>query len=558
MNDLWGRRLSAAVLGMLAIGLPLAWAPSASAATYHAYVCKVPFGPSTGMPASTDFVTFTQNITSGGGATNSCPSGGLMSAALDGAAHAVGQGAALIYNVPGGLSIAGFRAWRHERVGPIGNGAAPFTKISYSGAAAAEVSNCQANVGCTERGVTAPPFDPQNELAVPNLTGITEIRFDAFCGGAGGPCPATGGTQSAVIDVFAADILLDDPTAPAVGTLGGSLVAGTPVSGSQSVSFRATDGGSGVHRGSLVVDGTVAVDTVLESNNGACANLAVAPDGRPSFISSQPCPAAVSGALTLNTDVLAPGSHDLALRVTDAAGNQATAGTVKITTTGPRPAAARPTGTNGSGASRLAALTARFTGRNPKTRRLGFGASPAIRGRLVDENGKPIAGAIIDVLARERRTGARSAPIATPATAADGTFRLKLPSGPSRTITVRYTAFSEDAKPADSVTLRALVAARVSASVSPHSPRAGQPVRIRGRLRHLPRKDVLVAIQARQGGVWRNADIVETRTDGRFSWPYRFKPGQAGRTFSFRVRVKSPNYPFEPGTSGTLRVRVRR
>jgi hypothetical protein len=229
---------------------------------------------------------------------------------------------------------------------------------------------------------------------------------------------------------------------------------------------------------------------------------------------------------------------------------------VKITTTGPT--TARPAGANGIGASRLAALTARFTGKSPRTRRLGFTGSPTIRGRLVDEHGKPITGAIVDVLARQRRTGARSALIATPATAADGTFGLKLPAGPSRTISVRYTAFGDDPKPADSVTLRALVAARVSASIAPRSPRAGKRVRIRGRLRYLPRRGVIVSIQARQGGVWRTVDTVETRSDGRYSWPYRFQRGQAGRRFFFRARVKSPNYPFEPGASATLAVRVRR
>ena len=546
-------RMTLAAAAALALG-----ASRASATTYHAYVCKVPFGPGTGMPASTQAVEFTQNITAGGGATNSCASGGAMSAALDDVTHTVGEGAALVYDVPAGLSVAGFRAWRHERVGPIGSGTAPFTKISYAGASAAEVSSCQQNVGCSERGVSAPPFAPQNEIAVAGLSGVTSIRFDAFCGGTpGGTCPPGGGTQSAVIDVFAADILLDDPSVPVVSALGGALVSGTPVTGSQSVSFRATDGGSGVHRGALVVDGTAVGETVLESNNGACANLGVSPDGRPSFIASQPCPLAVNGALTLNTDVLAPGSHDLAIRVTDAAGNQATSGTVKVTTTGPRPAPAGPDGRNGIGASRLAALTARFTGANPTTRRLTFAGSPTIRGRLVDENGKPIAGAGIDVLARQRRTGARSARIATPATGADGTFTLRLPAGPSRTITVRYTAFSADTKPADSVTLRALVAARLSASISPRAPRAGARVRISGRLRYLRRRAVIVSIQARQGGVWRTVDTVETRSDGRYSWPYRFQPGQAGRTFSFRARVKSPNYPFEPGTSATIRVRVR-
>lgn len=538
---------------LVSIAVTGALVADASAATYHAYVCKVPFGPGAGTPSSTQGVTFTQNI-AGAAATDSCAGGGAMAAGVDGSAHIVGDGASLIFDVPSGLSIAGFKAWRHERVGAGGAGTAPFTKISYSGATAAEVSVCQQNVGCPERGVTGSPFDAQNEVGAAGLSGVTQIRFDAFCGGAaGGTCPATGGTQSAVIDVFAADILLDDANAPVVTGAGGPLVSGNALTGAQSVSFRATDGGSGVHRGVLVVDGTVVVDTVLDSAGSACADLGVSADGRPSYVASQPCLSVVNGALTLNTDVLAAGTHDLTVRVVDAAGNVTTPVTTKITTTGPR-----PQGANGAGASRLAGLTARFATGSPKTRRIGFATRPKITGRLVDENGKPITGAAIDVLARERRTGALSAPIATPTTGADGSFGVELPSGPSRTITVRYTAFTGDPKPAGSVALRALVAARISASISSRTPRAGRRVRISGRLRYLPRKNVVVSIQARQGGVWRNVDTVETRSDGRFSWPYRFGRGQAGRTFFFRARVKSPNYPFEPGTSATIRVRVRR
>jgi 5-hydroxyisourate hydrolase-like protein (transthyretin family) len=83
-------------------------------------------------------------------------------------------------------------------------------------------------------------------------------------------------------------------------------------------------------------------------------------------------------------------------------------------------------------------------------------------------------------------------------------------------------------------------------------------VRLSGRLSSLPRRGVVVSVQARQAGVWRTVDTVETRSDGRCSWPYRFQRGQGGRTFAFRARVKSPNHPFAPGKSRTIAVRVRR
>jgi hypothetical protein len=543
------RALGVALLAALAL---LAGAGQARAATYHAYLCRVPFGPSAGAPAATDGVVFTHN-TSGGSATDSCPTGGTMTAALDGGAHAFADGASLIYTTPGGMTIAAFSAWRHERAGPVAVPATPFTNVKYTGAASAEGAPCQQNGGCVERGVSSPPFAADNQVAASGLSDVTELRFDAFCGGSGGTCPATGTPTSTSIDVFAVDALLNDPAAPSVTGAGGPLLAGGTLTGVQSASFTAADAGGGVHKGSIAVDGTIVSDAVLDAAGGACADLGVAPDGRPSFSGTQPCPSAVNGALALDTDLLPAGAHDVVVRVGDAAGNQTVVGSAHITTTGPRPA-----GANGSGASRFAKLTARFTSGRTATRRMGYGTRPTISGRLLDEHGAAITGAAIDVLVRPRSTGARSTQIATLTTGADGRFRVRLPRGPSRTITVAYKAFGADPKPSAHVRLRALVRARVSASAGPRAPRAGQPVRLSGRLRLLPRRGVLILIQARQGRTWRTVDTVETRSGGRFSWPYRFTSRQAGRTFLFRARVKSANYPFEPGNSAAIAVRVRR
>ena len=106
--------------------------------------------------------------------------------------------------------------------------------------------------------------------------------------------------------------------------------------------------------------------------------------------------------------------------------------------------------------------------------------------------------------------------------------------------------------------LSAVVRASLTASVSPRSPRARRPLRLSGRLRYLPRKGVIVLIQARDRRRWRTVDTVETRQDGRFSWPYRFSARSGGLTFAFRARVKSPIYPFAAGNSRTVLVRVRR
>jgi hypothetical protein len=257
--------------------------------------------------------------------------------------------------------------------------------------------------------------------------------------------------------------------------------------------------------------------------------------------------------LQVDTTKAPDGNHELLVTVRDAANNAVTRslGTVTVAN-GPGPAVP-----NGSGASRLVKLTAAFTTTKKRSRELSYTGRPTVKGTLVNESGQPIIGATVAILARLRQSGAQPVQIATVTTGADGAFATKLAGGPSRTLTFAYTAFSGDAKPAATSTLRTVVRAVVSARISPRSVRAGRRLRLSGRLSLLPRRGVQVTIQARDGRRWRTVDSVRTTRTGSFSWPYRFKPSAAGHTFAFRARVTSPIYPFAAGNSKTLLVRVR-
>ena len=448
------RAKHAAMIGALLVVAALAGAAQASAATYHAFLCRVPYGPNAGKPAPTDGTTYSSN-SAGTVAKQTCATGGSMSATVIGTVTTtVGNGASVQFTVPAGLAMPGFRLWRHERATAQASGGTPFTKAEYGSS------------------------------------------------------------------------LLEPDCNP----------------------------GSGVHEGTLLVDGAIAVQAVLDPNGGSCANLGVAPDARPSFVNVRPCPAAVDGVLTVDTDALAPGPHTFTTIVGDAAGNQTVAGTTTTTVVG----TLAPGTPNGVGASRDAKLSARFGTRGRRARTLGYRARPTISGRLVTAAGGPIAAATVDILVRDSRTGARTARIASARTDASGRFGLQLPSGPSRTISVRYTAFSGDPRSAASARLRALVRAQLTAAASPRSVRVGAPLRISGRLRHLRRASVLVTIQVRESTGWRTFDTVKTRKNGRYRWTHRFRSrALAGRRVAFRARVDSPIYPFEPGTSRVVRVRFR-
>jgi hypothetical protein len=543
------RGAMAAALAGLAL---LAGAAGAQAATYHAFLCRVPYGPSAGAIAPTVGVT--------GGRegppaefTTDCTGGASMTTFTN-APIQTGIGSSDNY-VPGaGVTIVGFRLWRQMQA--IGNTPAgtDFVANVYTDGGATVDGLCLGSSLCM-RGTPDVPLAAGNVLdSPPGYAGGTIVGWQAYCGGPAATCTSGG----SITRVFAADMRLDDPTAPTVGALSGPLVSGNPVSGTQTVSFPASDGaGSGIFRGRLLVDDKVLVDQVLDANGGNCANLGVAPDALPSFILTRPCPATLTGTLALDTTAVAVGAHTLQVVVTDAAGNATGSATRAVAITREVLAPIPDSGPNGSGASRNAKLTAHLAGSHKGVRSLGFTAAPVLSGRLVDEHGAAISGAVVDVGARERRAGAHTATIARPTTGGDGRFRATLASGPSRTITVSYTAFGGDPTPAASVRMRTRVRASVTASVSPHAPRARQRVRVSGRLRYLPRAGVLVTIQARQGRTWRNIDSVETRAKGRYSWPYRFSTANAGHRFALRARVKSLNYPFDPGVSKAVAVRVR-
>jgi hypothetical protein len=350
------------LLYVAALGLTAA---HADAATYHTYLCRIPYGPNAGKPAPTDNTVYTP-YGANTVALQNCAAGGAMTAALTKEAQPQGAKAIVTFTAPGGLTVAGFRVWRHIGIHPSAVGAGePISNLAYTGQQSAEPP-CQASAGCTQRGDLATPLSPANEVALPNLSGVTEVAWGVGCRGAGGTCPAAGGTYSAVYNVLALDVLLNDATPPAVSGVGGPLLSGGTLTGAQSVSFNAADGGSGVSTGTITVDGAVAVERGLDASGGGCTNLGVSADGRPSYLNTQPCAPSVSGLLTLDTSTLSPGAHAIVVSVTDAAGNATVVTTSTIDVAG-SVAAGTP---NGAGASRAAKLTARWTSTRRPSRRL--------------------------------------------------------------------------------------------------------------------------------------------------------------------------------------------
>lgn len=361
--------------------------------------------------------------------------------------------------------------------------------------------------------------------------------------GAPAPCQLS---RSVVLLIKGVTVDLAESAAPSGVVAGGSLLAGGPRSGAATLSYTAADGESGIERVEAVLgDTVVGVDDlsrnlslpVSEQGSGPCTYTGIAA-----------CPPAVNRDIMVDTAKVPNGVHTLTLRVLDAAKNRTVVAGPQVTVA--NAAVATP---NGQPASRQAKLSLSFTTTSKRGRRLRLRSRPTVKGRLVDEARRPIAGAAVVLSARRREANAPYVPVATVRTAPDGSFRHRMPSGPARTLRAAYTAFSTDAQPAAIRSLRV----HVRATLSIRARRNGRRLTITGRLRQLPRSRVEIKVQARDGRRWRTIGETKTRGRGRFSFRYRFKRSSVGRTFAFRVRVDSPIYPFTPGRSRTIRVRAR-
>ena len=602
----------APLLALLLLGVCLA-PSSAAAKSYHDFLCRIPYGPEAGRPAAAEDVSYeinNNNLYVG----DSCPEGGELYAVMDGGiTHPYTARAMNTFEAPAGLSIARFTVWRYEAAGPSQNNGTAESKLEYIPGPPSVEALC--DFQCA-RGVQAEPLDPENEVSVPGpLSGVTEIRWNAACGGGpGGTCPESGsGTDSAVFDLYAADLDLVDDTPPTVSGVGGPLVAGGTLSGNQRVSFDAADGQSGVYGGSLVVDGKTLVSGILNTNEGHCQSLGVTNDGQRSFEYPQPCLPSLSAGLTLDTSTLTAGAHSLELIVEDAAGNQTIAynGTIdvggpsSIGSTGPSigpstgsngstgsTGSTDPTGSTGStgsspdsvfdsalaqigpgsplaergpanglNASDQAKLTARWSRTSRASLTSRYGVRQRLVGRLQTSTGQPISGALLDLFATPAYEGAQARLSGTGVrTGPTGAWTLTLPADVSSTaLRFVYRSHQNDTVAAATATLSLGVHAGIALKIAPRTVSVGRKIFFNGVLHGvpIPPGGKQLVLEASSGGGWVQFDTIRTDAGGRYHASYRFKfPGP----ISYRFRVLSryeADFPFLDGTSDVAGVYER-
>lgn len=345
--------------------------------------------------------------------------------------------------------------------------------------------------------------------------------------------------RKALIAVRHLVLRLRDSKAPDV-ELGGALTSGQTLRGAEALAVDGSDGGSGVRRAYLEVNGAPAGTHELGCELARRISLRM-----------RPCPREATSTFAANTaarpfrqglDSIRACMVDYAQRT--GANSRCATRTVRVDNDCPV-----------DGDAREGRIQARLHGTR-RHRRLARGRHPSLAGRLTGDGGEPLPGAKVCVASTPRVDGASERVLATPTTDARGRFDARLPARPSREIRVAYWPDSEHVTERY---LRMRVPAsprlRVRPSRTLHN---GERVRFRISLPGPAAQHREVSLRARAGGRWLRIRSGHTNDRGRWLGHYRFHSTTGERTYRFRAFVpRQPGYPYEGGRSAVRRVRVR-
>jgi hypothetical protein len=544
----------------------LAAAPAARAGRYHVYGCRTPSGsqaPVDGWTSSSSgaFVY----------ASNDCQSGGALNGALDGSVSQPTTAVATwTYTAPPHATIAAATVFRYGTASSsTGNATTLVTLASpHNTYDSADVFDQCVATSCNSEGVASPPLSPSNQLNAPSsyVQGATQLFANAACGGVNGyTCPPTsGGSYSALIRVYAADLTLDTQVAPTVANAVGSLTTASPLTGPQDISFDASDAGPGLYEVRFKVDGQVVSHAAVDANGGRCQDAGGTTDGTRAFLYGQPCASSAHIQQTFDSHQVADGVHHLVVVVDNAAGNATTVLDRQVTFSngvGVANASVPRGAVNGVNASDQASLQARWVSTKRPRLESRFGRQRHVAGRLTTMGGQPITGAAIDVLATPTYSGAAPVIEGSTRTNPDGTWSFTVPGGDSsRVLEFRYRSHVGDTQAAAAAKLELAVHAAITLRIAPRSVSVGHTITFRGHVagKPIPRGGKQLVLEARQPGAgWIEFNVIRTDGQGRYRARYKFRfPGPV--TYQFRVLSKyEAAFPFIAGTSPVVRVHER-
>jgi hypothetical protein len=611
----------AAVFFLSSVILGAALGTQAWAGQYHVYSCQTPDGAVAPVDGWSESVSQANDHTA-----NTCASeGGLVAALNAGHSHAADTDLATwAFNAPAGETLGAATIWRAGDTAGGTNMAAEasymfwFAGIANRGNTAHPFDICEALNGCASRGNLKSPLAANNRMEVPSgALHSPYLSLNASCGSliASSVCPNGGGDENgnaAVVELFAADLVLNDENAPAIEAVAGPLAEASTVSGTTDVSLAAGDSASGVYEAIFQVDGETVQKTVLDTNGGKCHDVGETTDGLSAFLYTRPCPPSASVDVPFDTKLLQDGPHHMVVSVTDAAGNSTPAVDRQVTVanhptspgggqqggggegagggggsganqpgsgnggqpgTSHTPAGSQPGAStagagaaqdrgaaNGKGASDGASLTAHWKGAGASLRS-AYGKTHTLEGRLSVPGGAPIASASIDVSDLPAAAGAHAAGLPAARTDAAGRFTMRLPRTlTSGTLRLGYRSHVADTTPVATRTLTLAVLPTLQLHVTPAISAIGHTIHFNGRVLGgaIPHGGKQIILEGRTPETrWIQFDVVRTNSHGAFHASYRFHlPGPL--SYSFRVVSQyEADYPFLAGSSNTVGVRER-
>jgi len=548
------------LIGLAAAAAAAAAAPAAHAGTYTVLAC-----------GSYDNRSWNSVRDTGIAADESCPGSTTMGNSVGGGVRVpFGSTGTTTFTAPSGMTIADFTLTRQltYRNGAPADGTRRLYAIyKLGGTVFAGAGHYELATRNRLNAVGSWYGYPENNVVVPRSTvsrssfpALAGYRGDAtslqiaigcFNGSVNTACTVAGSGGISHL-LSGAQVVLNDPTAPVADVSASGLLAGGARSGADAVALDATDNG-GIRRVQILDVTTGAENLVGQEDYSAGAYT----EGGAtcSVRLRKTCP-------NLRNELVHPtglpaGRRSLKVRVVDAAGNVSDAGPYSVDVATPSDRGPL----NGTGATDDGTLSARFSGGTKTRKTVSYRSRPTITGRLLNSAGRPVGGALLRVLTRDRRSGAAFVERYTTTTRSDGVYSVRVRAAASRLVQIGWRSHTRDPGFQESAYVTFNARASSSLRATPRTIGVGRTLRLRGTVRGvIPSRGVPLIFQGRSGN-GRYTTFAEGRANrrGRFTEPYRFRSGGSrGRTFTFRVKLRGDaRFPYAVGYSQRVRVRVR-
>lgn len=193
------------------------------------------------------------------------------------------------------------------------------------------------------------------------------------------------------------------------------------------------------------------------------------------------------------------------------------------------------------------------------TLRVAHGRGTTVGGYLELTDGTALGGRRVEVLSAPDNGLEQFTRMATTTTAANGTWSVRVPPGPSRLIEALYLG-DGTTEPSISAPVRLVVPAKISISIAPHVvPWSGQ-ITIRGRLvgGYVPADGVALRLLVRYPGMSRPTALVPMRTNAAggydVTWSYHSGRGVATYPIWVATTAAESDYPFAAAASRKISV----